>query len=265
MPGRHHYIADYLVEEGLNGQPGEVRNFLLQTSVLPILCGSLCDAVLRQGNSQSMLERLDQENLFIVRLDNDRTWYRYHHLFADLLRHRLDQAYPDLAAELHQRAAEWFEQNGWLDCAVEEALEAQRFELAASWIERLHPSMMENGQAETLSRWLQVLPDRVLQAHPLLAALLPSRSRSILTPRELQVLRLIGRGASNREIAQTLIVSTGTVKKHLNNIFGKLEAQKRTIKALGIKKMHDTVVHNDTPAVRGMVACVKHLVKVEEA
>ncbi len=225
--GRHHYIADYLVEEVLNGQPGEVRNFLLQTSVLPILCGSLCDAVLRQGNSQSMLERLDQENLFIVRLDNDRTWYRYHHLFADLLRHRLDQAYPDLAAELHQRAAEWFEQNGWLDCAVEEALEAQRFELAASWIERLHPSMMENGQAETLSRWLQVLPDRVLQAHPLLTALLPSKSRGILTPRELQVLRLIGRGASNREIAQTLIVSTGTVKKHLNNIFGKLEAQNR--------------------------------------
>jgi LuxR family maltose regulon positive regulatory protein len=225
--GRHHYIADYLVEEVLNGQPGEVRNFLLQTSVLPILCGSLCDAVLRQGNSQSMLERLDQENLFIVRLDNDRSWYRYHHLFADLLRHRLDQAYPDLAAELHQRAAGWFEQNGWLDCAVEEALEAQRFELAASWIERLHSTMTESGQGETLARWLRALPDRVLQAHLPLAALLPSRSRGILTPRELQVLRLIGRGASNREIAQTLIVSTGTVKKHLNNIFGKLEAQNR--------------------------------------
>jgi LuxR family maltose regulon positive regulatory protein len=225
--GRHHYIADYLVEEVLNGQPGEVRDFLLQTSALPILCGALCDAALRQGNSQAMLERLDQENLFIVRLDDDRTWYRYHHLFADLLRHRLNQAYPGLAAELHRRAAEWFEQNGWLDCAVEEALEAQRFELAASWIERLHPSMAENGQAETLSRWLQALPDGVLQAHPPLAALRSSRSRGILTPRELEVLRLIGRGASNREIARTLIVSTGTVKKHLNNIFGKLEAQNR--------------------------------------
>ena len=225
--GRHHYIADYLVEEVLNGQPGEVRNFLLQTSVLPVLCGSLCDAVMRQGNSQSMLERLDQENLFIVRLDNDRSWYRYHHLFADLLRHRLDQAYPNLAAELHQRAAEWFEQNGWLDCAIGEALEAQQFELAADWIERIHLSIMESGRTETLSRWLQALPDRILQAHLSLAALLPSKSRGILTARELQVLRLIGRGASNREIAQTLIVSTGTVKKHLNNIFGKLEAQNR--------------------------------------
>jgi ATP/maltotriose-dependent transcriptional regulator MalT len=175
-----------------------------------------------------MLEQLEQENLFIVRLDDDREWFRYHHLFADLLRHRLHQVHPGLAVELHRRAVEWYEQKEMLDCAIEEALCAEEFELAANVIERIYPTMVESGQTETLSRWLQALPDSVLQTHSRLAALLPSNSGNTLTPREVQVLQLIGKGASNREIAQTLIVSTGTVKKHLNNIFAKLEAQNRT-------------------------------------
>ncbi len=226
--GSHHYIADYLVEEVLNGQSEQVRNFLLQTSVLSCLCGPLCDAVARQGNGQAMLEQLDQENLFVVRLDDNREWFRYHHLFADLLRHRLNRVYPGLQTELHRRAVEWYEQSEMMDCAVEEALDAEEFELAAGVIERIYPTVVESGQTETLSRWLQALPDSVLRARPRLIAFLPSRPGGILTPRELEVLQLIGKGASNREIAQTLVVSTGTVKKHLNNIFAKLEAQNRT-------------------------------------
>jgi len=130
--GSHHYIADYLVEEVLNGQSEQVRRFLLQTSVLTSLCGPLCDAVTGEGSGQAVLEQLDQENLFVVRLDDERYWFRYHHLFADLLRHRLNQVYPGLAVELHRRAAAWYEQNDILDCGIEEALEAREFELAAS-------------------------------------------------------------------------------------------------------------------------------------
>jgi len=226
--GSHHYIADYLVEEVLNGQPEGVRNFLLVTSELSCLCGRLCDAVTRQANGQAMLEQLDQENLFIVRLDDDREWFRYHHLFGELLRHRLRQVHPGLAAEVHQRAVEWYEQNEMSECAVDEALCDEEFELAADVIERIYPSMAESGQTETLSRWVQTLPDSILRAHPRLAAFLPSKPGGILTPRELEVLQLMGKGASNRQIAQSLVVTTGTVKKHLNNIFAKLEAQNRT-------------------------------------
>jgi len=226
--GSHHYIADYLVEEVLNGQPEEVRNFLLKTSELSCLCGRLCDAVTRLANGQVMLEQLDQENLFIVRLDDDREWFRYHHLFGELLRHRLHQVHPGLAIELHQRAVEWYEQNEMLECAVEEALCGEEFELAAGVIERIYPAIAKSGQTETLSRWVQTLPDSILRAHPRLAAFLPSKPGGILTPRELEVLQLMSKGASNREIAQALVVTTGTVKKHLNNIFAKLEAQNRT-------------------------------------
>jgi len=174
------------------------------------------------------LEQLDQENLFIVRLDDDREWFRYHHLFGELLRHRLHQVHPDLAVELHRRAVEWYEQNEMLECAVEEALCGEEFELAAGVMERIYPTIAESGQTETLSRWVQALPDGILRAHPRLAAFLPSKPGGILTPRELEVLQLMGKGASNREIAQALVVTTGTVKKHLNNIFAKLEAQNRT-------------------------------------
>jgi ATP/maltotriose-dependent transcriptional regulator MalT len=230
--GSHHYIADYLVEEVLNGQPEQVRNFLLKTSELNCLCGQLCDAVLgrvnEHANGQAMLEQLDQENLFIVRLDDDREWFRYHHLFGELLRHRLHQVHPGLAAELHRREVEWYEQNEMLECAVEVALDAEEFELAAGVIERIHPTIAESGQTETLSRWVQALPDGILRAHPRLAPFLPSKPGGILTPRELEVLQLMGKGASNRQIAQSLVVTTGTVKKHLNNIFAKLEAQNRT-------------------------------------
>ena len=115
-----------------------------------------------------------------------------------------------------------------LECAVDEALWGEEFELAAGVIEHIYPAIAESGQTETLSRWVQALPDSALRAHPRLAAFLPSKPGGILTPRELEVLRLMGKGASNREIAQALVVTTGTVKKHLNNIFAKLEAQNRT-------------------------------------
>lgn len=226
--GSHRYIADYLIEEVLDHQTDAVRSFLLQTSVLSMLCGPLCDALTGQRHGQAMLEQLDQQNLFLVRLDEERCWFRYHHLFADLLRQRLDQFYPGLAPALHRRAVAWYTENELLECAIDEALDAGEFAIASDLIERAGPDLLAAGQQATLTRWLQALPRPHRQLPHGLIALRAAVVDQALTPREQEVMTLISQGASNREIAQTLVVSLGTVKKHLNNIFLKLEAQSRT-------------------------------------
>jgi LuxR family maltose regulon positive regulatory protein len=215
--GSHHYIADYLVEEVLNGLPDQVRNFLLQTSISTCLCGELCDAITGQRNGQAMLEQLEQENMFIVRLDDDREWFRYHHLFVELLRHHLNRLHPGLEPELRRRVALWYAENEMPEHAIEEALIAREYEMAARWVEQIRSAMIESGEIETLARWDQAL-----------AAYAPPGEQVLLTRRESEVLGLMGKGASNREIARALVVTTGTVKKHLNNIFAKLQAQNRT-------------------------------------
>ena len=111
--GSHHYILDYLVDEVLNRQPETIRSFLLQTSILERMTGTLCDALTEQNDGQAVLEALVRANLFVTALDEERNWYRYHHLFADVLRNRLQQAGRETGAppqihELHQRAATWF-------------------------------------------------------------------------------------------------------------------------------------------------------------
>lgn len=226
--GSHRYIADYLLEEVLNQQPAAVRTFLLQTAVLSMLCGPLCDALTGQQHGQAMLEHLDQQNLFLVRLDDERCWFRYHHLFADLLRQRLDQFYPGLAAELHRRAVAWYTENELVACAIDEALDAGEFTIAADLIERAGPELLAAGQQALLTRWLHALPTAFGQQQRGLRALRAAVSEPLLTPREQEVVRLLSQGATNRQIAQTLVVSLGTVKKHLNNIFLKLSAQSRT-------------------------------------
>jgi LuxR family maltose regulon positive regulatory protein len=119
--GSHRYILDYLSDEVLSQQSPSVQNFLLQTALLDRLSGSLCDAVTEQVNGQEVLEWLDSANLFLVRLDDERRWYRYHHLFADLLRRRLERSQPDLASILHLRASQWYEANQLLPEAVSHA------------------------------------------------------------------------------------------------------------------------------------------------
>jgi LuxR family maltose regulon positive regulatory protein len=110
--GTHRFIMDYLLEEVLAREPEEVQAFLLQTAILTRLTGPLCDAVTGASGGQEMLERLERRNLFVVPLDDDRRWYRYHHLFADLLQARLHQSGPDRVARLLSRAAEWCERDG---------------------------------------------------------------------------------------------------------------------------------------------------------
>jgi LuxR family maltose regulon positive regulatory protein len=167
--GDHRYIVDYLVEEVLQRQPESVRNFLLQTSILDRLNGSLCDAVTRQEGGSARLEALERVNLFVIPLDDKRQWYRYHHLFADVLRAHLREEQPDQVSALHRRASEWYEQNGLAAEAIRHALAAEDFERAAYLIERTVPLMHQSRQEATLLSWLQALPDELFQSRPVLS------------------------------------------------------------------------------------------------
>ena len=167
--GDDRYVVDYLAEEVLARQPERVHTFLLQTSILGRLSGPLCDAVTGQGGSKAMLEALDRGNLFLVPLDDRRRWYRYHQLFADVLQARLLDEQPGQVPDLHRRASEWYEQNGEQPEAVRHALAAGDFERAAGLVELATPAILRTRQEAKLRGWLEVLPDEVVQARPVLS------------------------------------------------------------------------------------------------
>jgi len=167
--GDDRFIVDYLAEEVLQRQPDHVRDFLLQTSVLGRLNGSLCEAVSGQDGGKAMLEALDRGNLFLVPLDDRRRWYRYHHLFADVLRARLLDEQPDRVREVHLRASDWYERNGERSEAIHHALAAADFERAADLVELALPTLRQRRQEVTLRRWLEALPDELFQVRPVLS------------------------------------------------------------------------------------------------
>jgi len=167
--GDDRYIVDYLVEEVLQRQSERVRSFLLQTSILGRLSGPLCDAVTGQDEGKAMLEALDRGNLFVVPLDDRRRWYRYHHLFADVLHAHLAHEQPDRVPDLHRRASVWYEQNGERPDAIRHALAADDFDRAADLIELAMPAMRRNRQEATLLGWLTALPDEVVHVRPVLS------------------------------------------------------------------------------------------------
>jgi LuxR family maltose regulon positive regulatory protein len=168
--GSHRYIVDYLTQEVLRSRPPGTRSFLLRTSILDRLTGSLCDAVCEatcEGDGQATLERLEEANLFLVPLDDERRWYRYHHLFAELLHNQLVASHPELVPALHRRASTWFEDEGWLSEAVKHSIAAQDWQLAARQILRTMIEMMGRGENyTTLLRQLEALPDEIVQASP---------------------------------------------------------------------------------------------------
>jgi LuxR family maltose regulon positive regulatory protein len=168
LTGSDRYILDYLVEEVLQRQPDNIQTFLLQTAILERLTGPLCDAVTGQDDGQATLEVLERANLFIVPLDNERRWYRYHRLFADLLRRRLRQAQPDRAPILHRRASEWYEQNGFVSAAIDHALSSQDSERAARLVEQAAEATLMRSEVATLLRWVDALPDDMVRARPTL-------------------------------------------------------------------------------------------------
>ncbi len=170
--GSHRFVLDYLVEEVLNSQPVDVRGFLLDTSVLEQLTGALCDALTGRDDGRQTLEMLERGNLFVVPLDDQRQWYRYHHLFADALRARLLAQHPDRVPGLHEAASRWHAEHGLLADAVTHAIAGDDFDHAAGLIELALPDLRKHRQDRTLREWLRALPDDVVRGRPLLAAFL---------------------------------------------------------------------------------------------
>ena len=167
--GSHHFVLDYLLEEVLHQQSADIQSFLLRTSILDRLCGPLCEAVLcaAAGSGQETLEYLERANLFIVPLDNERQWYRYHRLFADLLRQRLQQATSGVA-EYHLRASQWYEANGYMADAFHHAIGAKDFARAADVAERAWQSMDDTFQTGAWLGWIKQLPEDMIRLRPIL-------------------------------------------------------------------------------------------------
>jgi len=170
--GSHRFVLDYLVEEVLDRQPDEVRAFLLDTSVLDQLAGGLCDALTGRSDGQRMLETLERENVFLIALDDERRWYRYHHLFADALRARLAARHAERVAELHAAASRWLAANGLLGDAVRHAIASGDHEHTADLVELALADLRRRRQDRTLRDWLVALPGDVVRRRPLLATFL---------------------------------------------------------------------------------------------
>jgi len=164
--GDDRHVIDYFAEEVLNQQSEQVQNFLLETSILNRLSGSLCDFVTGQEDGQERLVALERANLFIIPLDNRRCWYRYHHLFADLLHARLRQSKRKKEAELHMRAAEWFARNKLVAEAVEHTISAGNYEQAARLVEQNTFGLLSQGKLNTLLKWIRTLPKEVARRRP---------------------------------------------------------------------------------------------------
>ncbi|MFN8375813.1 MAG: LuxR C-terminal-related transcriptional regulator [Anaerolineae bacterium] len=167
--GNHRFVLDYLIEEVLNHQPDNVRLFLLQTSILQRFNGDLCSAVTGEADGQAMIEYLEKHNLFIIPLDQKRYWYRYHHLFADLLRARLLAEYPTAQAALYRRAAQWYEQADLPEEAITCALAAQDFDYAAALMTQPTTSTMRRGEVKTLLDWYHAFPAEFVAQQPRLS------------------------------------------------------------------------------------------------
>jgi ATP/maltotriose-dependent transcriptional regulator MalT len=170
--GSHRFVLDYLVEEVLNSQPDDVRRFLLDTSVLQQLTGALCDALTGRDDGRQTLEILERGNLFVVPLDDQRQWYRYHHLFADALRARLLAQHPDRVPGLHRAASRWHAEHGLLADAISHAIAGDDSDRAADLVELALADLRKHRHDRTLREWLRALPDDVVRGRPLLVAFL---------------------------------------------------------------------------------------------
>ena len=167
--GSNRFVVDYLADEVLAQQPAEVREFLLRTSVLERLTGSLCAAVTGQPDSGALLDRLDRDNLFVVPLDHDRTWFRYHHLFADVLRARLMAGDPAVVDQLHRDASDWYAAHDSFEDAIRHAFAGKDFDRAGRLVEQaLAPTRQQRRDALLLS-WLRALPEEVVRPNPVLS------------------------------------------------------------------------------------------------
>jgi LuxR family maltose regulon positive regulatory protein len=166
--GTHRHVLDYLIEEVLKSQTEEIKEFLRQTSILDQLSPLLCEAVTGQKASGKYLQYLENNNLFLIALDEERTWYRFHALFAELLKNQLLQAEPERVDELHERAADWYEKNGFIQKAVEHAFQVSNLNKAFALIESHAIPMLYQGEVNTVIGWFDRLPESLMQNAPMM-------------------------------------------------------------------------------------------------
>jgi LuxR family transcriptional regulator, maltose regulon positive regulatory protein len=166
LSGSHRFILNYLMEEVLQNEPSEIQEFMLQTSILDRLNGALCDAVTGRTGSHALLEQLYNANLFLIPLDDEQNWYRYHHLFADLLRSQQSRLPKAMVAELHQRASQWYEAVGLTAEAIEHALTVQDYPRAVLLLEKYAMPILTQGYAKSLEGWMQTIPAELQTQNP---------------------------------------------------------------------------------------------------
>ena len=222
--GSHRFVLDYLVEEVLSRQSPEVQTFLLHTSILDRLCGPLCDHVVDRAGSRAVLESLEKQNLFLIALDEDRQWSRYHHLFGELLRARLQQQQPELIPVLHRRAAEWLEQQGQVVEALPQVLAARDFEHVADLIEQHFATLMTRGELSTLPRWIKRLPDDLARRRPRLLVGLAwihtfAGQLQLVEPLAEQAERLV-RAALDEPLTRSVLGNLASIRSFVAQIAG---------------------------------------------
>jgi LuxR family maltose regulon positive regulatory protein len=261
--GSHRFVLDYLIEEVLEQQPESVQAFLLQTSVLTRLTGSLCDTLTGQDNGQATLEMLEHANLFIVPLDNERRWYRYHHLFADLLRQRLHTTQSALVPELHRKASQWCEKNRLIDEAVDHAFAAGDLVRAGYLVEELAEVLWERGEHVKLLGWLNRLSEEQLSAMPQIGIfhswILHTTGREQAAEKRLQMveraLTSIADGVSPGELNRIIHLDTVQLKSRASVVRARLAFRKGAIPNIikFSRRALESLPENDL-AWRGMAA-----------
>lgn len=238
--GGHRYLVEYLMEEVLHRQPEEVQDFLLSTSILERLCAPLCDQLLREEGqgigdsksttssspfrikSQAVLEYLEKSNLFLVPLDEERIWYRYHHLFRDFLLARLNKSRPERIPVLHRAACEWLAEHTFLSEAVRHAFQTHDWEYAAAFVEQHSFTLIIHSEISTIYEWCSTFPEEVMDRHPMLclqqalslAYNFQRKNRSRVEARLRQVDSIIF-ALEDRQVAQGLIDFAGVVRTFL--------------------------------------------------
>ena len=247
VSGSQRYVFDYLIEEVFQSQSASVQTFLLHTSILKQLSASLCDAILEQSGSQQMLEQLERVNLFIVSLDTQRRWYRYHALFAEALRHRLEQTQPTLVTILHYHASHWYAQHGRLNEAIANAITAQEWQWAADLIEQVYALIWGNSEHAMLRSWLEKLPAEVMRSRPRLC-LAYAKTLFMVAPyttmdRWLQDAETALRATSPAPTNETTEaeVPLSSEQQARDNLFGELAAYRAIITGYYLGEGHSTL------------------------
>jgi len=241
------YIFDYLIEEILNRQPENIQEFLLGTSILGRLTGDLCNAVTNQTDSQTILDYLERTNLFILPLDKDRQWYRYHHLFADLLQKQLMQKRPEFIRELQKRASLWFDKEGFPEEAITHALATKDFEFAAHVLEQNILVMMGRGERLSLiEKFFGKLPEEFIRSRPALSIqrIWGMVFSGRLDEAEERFREIDGQpGVKNKEISGHIAL----VRALIANIRGDMES------AISLAHQADELLPTKDVVVRGMI------------